>query len=291
MTGLVALLGGMAVTGAGILLVLGLRGAPPRARRQRQTPAELWARYSRRPPGVAGRRRDLFLAGSIAAGCLIFIFTGWLIAIVLTPVAVAIVPKLLGQAPHSDLALMEALDRWVRTLATTLPVGRDVVQSIRISRAGAPPLIAADINLLVDRLDRRMDPADALQRFADSLDSPESDAVIASLKLATTRTEGLRDNLIGIAESIQERIRALRAIEVERSKPRNTARIVTILSAAMIGAAAVFGRGYFAPYGTPLGQVLIACLGLAYVGSLVLMYRMAVPRKRERILISDRGTT
>lgn len=288
MTGLAAFLGAVSAVAAVVLLVGGLRR---RVRRPRPTPiqlGELWARYTRRPAGRAGRRRDIILAVSLAAGLGLAFGTGWLIAIPVVPAAVLVLPKLLGQAPRNDLQLMEALDRWVRNLAVSLPVGRDVVQAIRVSRAGAPPLIADEVALLVDRIDRRVPPDEALQRLADALDSPEADAVIASLKLATVRTEGLRDNLVAIADAVQERIRALREIETERNKPRNVARLVTITSALMIVAAGL--SGYLAPYATPTGQLIIAGLGAAYVGSLLIMYRMTVPRRRQRILIA-RGLT
>src|SRR4051794_22768053 len=285
MTPLVALLGGMALAGGVVLLVVGLRKVPVQPRRPRPSPAMLWARYTRRPAGKAGRKRDLQLAGSVAVGFVIFAMTGWLIAIPVLPVAGFLLPILLGPGPRSDVALLEALDRWVRHLATTLPMGRDVVYAIRASRATAPPLIAEEVAELVDRLNRRWAPQVALQRFADRLDSPDADAVIASLMLATTRTEGITDNLLAIADSLQERLRALRAIENERERPRQTARLVTIISAIMIGATAFFGRGYFAPYSSPTGQIIITVLVLGYVGSLVMLYRMTVPRRRERILV------
>ncbi len=285
MTPLTALLGGMALAGGVLLLVTGLRKVPVRPRRPRPSIAQLWARYTRRPAGKAGRRRDAQLAGSVAVGFGIFAFTGWLIAIPMVPVAVFLLPILLGRAPRSEVALLEALDRWVRHLATTLPLGRDVVYAIRASRSTAPPLIADEVGELVDRLNRRWEPRRALQRFADRLDSPDADAVIASLMLATTRTEGITDNLLAIADSLQERLRALRTIENERDRPRQTARLVTIISAVMIGTTAFFGRGYFAPYATPTGQIIITVLVLGYIGSLVMLYRMTVPRRRERILV------
>ena len=286
MTSLVAFLGAVALVGAVALAVSLRHPAPVKASRQRRTPAQAWARATRRPPGAAGRRRDLVLLVSLAGGFVVFLWTGWLIAIAAVPVGALLLPKLLGKAPPSDTELLEALDRWVRTLATTMPAGRDVLQAIRAARASAPPLIAAEVELLVDRLDRRWDARVALQRFADALDNPESDAVVMSLMLATTRTQGVRDNLLAIADGLQERLRATRTVESERAKPRTNARIVTVLSALLIGATAFFGHGYFAPYTTPVGEVVIAVLVAFYMFSLVVLYRMAVPKRRERILVT-----
>ena len=286
MTSLVAFVGAVALVGAVVLAVSLRHPAPARVRRQRLTPAQTWARVSRRPAGEAGRRRDLVLLGSVAAGVVVFVWTGWLVAVVAVPVAALLLPKLLGKAPPTDTELLEALDRWVRSLATTMPAGRDVLQAIRAARDSAPPLISAEVRLLVDRLDRRWDARVALRRFADALDNSESDAVVMSLMLATTRTEGVRDNLLAIADALQERLRAARTVENERAKPRQVARIVTVLSALLIGATAFFGHGYFAPYTTPVGEVVIAVLVAAYIASLGVLYRMAVPRRRARILVA-----
>lgn len=286
MTTLVAFAGAVALVGA-VIVALSLRHpAPVVQRRQRLTPAQSWARVTRRPPGAAGRRRDLILLASLAAGFVVYAWTGWLVAIGAVPVATLLLPKLLGKAPPSDTELLEALDRWVRTLATTMPAGRDVLQAIRAARDSAPPLIAEEVRLLVDRLNRRWDAPVALRRFADALDNPESDAVVMSLMLATRRTEGVRDNMLAIADGLQERLRAARSVESERAKPREVARIVTVLSALLIGVTAFLGHGYFAPYTTPIGEIVIAVLVGAYIASLIVLYKMAIPRRRARILIT-----
>ena len=54
--------------------------------------------------------------------------------------------------------------------------------------------------------------------------------------------------------------------------------------ATVLGAAMLFGREFFAPYGRPLGQLVLAVLLAAYVGSLVMLRRMTLPRRRERII-------
>lgn len=283
-----AMVTGVAFVGACIFLVTGLRKVPPhtpRSGRPRPTAGQVWARYTRRPAGKAGRIRDLQLLIGITAGLLVFLLTGWLIAIPLIPAVAFLLPILFGRAPRSDVALLEALDRWVRTLATTLPLGRDVAYAIKSSRATAPPLIADEIRELADRLTWGWDSREALQRFADRLDSPDADAVIASLILALRRTDGITANLLAIADSLQERLRALRQIESERARPRQTARLITIISGVMIAGTALLGRGYFAPYSTPVGQLIVSGLAIAYVGSLVILYRMSMPRRRERILV------
>lgn len=139
-------------------LVAGLQRRVPRPRltsRRTATTADQWARLTRRPPGPRGRRRDLLLAGSLLAGLAIAAVTGWVIAVLVAPALVLGLPYLLSAPQPRDVALLEALDRWVRGLSATLGTGRSVTDAIRVSRRTAPPLLSDEVGLLVARLNNR----------------------------------------------------------------------------------------------------------------------------------------
>ena len=198
---------------------------------RRQSPGQLWAKITRRPAGRAGRRRDLILLGSVIMGCIIAMLTGWLILIVILPALALGLPYLLILPKQRDIELLEALDRWVRSLAATLATGKSITDAIRISRRTAPPLIADEISLLVARLNNRWETRDALMRFADAIDSPDADGVVAALILASSRgANGASVTLQALADSIQAQLKGRRAVEVERSKPYVVVRQVTIIS-------------------------------------------------------------
>ena len=92
---------------------------------------------------VAGA--TLILLISLAVGFVIAALTGWVVAIILTPLLALGLPYLLVLPKARDVELLEALDRWVRALAATLATGKSVTDAIRISRRTAPPLIADEI--------------------------------------------------------------------------------------------------------------------------------------------------
>jgi len=283
---------------AGLLIVAGLltllSGASPSWPQRRPsstnrfTAGALWVRVTRRPPGRRGRRRDALLLGSAAAGLIVAGVTGWVIALPLIPVLAVALPYLLGMPKARDVELLEALDRWVRALASALTTGKSVTDAIRISRRTAPELLSNDLGVLVARLNNRWDTRDALMRFADALDSPDSDAVVAALILAANRGSSQASvTLNALADSLQAQLKGRRIVETERSKPYVVVRQVTVITVVSLTAALVVGRRYFAPYGTPLGQVLLSILVALYLGSLLLMRRKAQQRPRERILVGN----
>ena len=287
MNAVAAVLAGLLITGGLWALVAGLRRREevPRPVRRRAGPG-WWARWTRRPPGPRGRRRDLLLLGSVLAGFVLAALSGWLVAVVVVPGLVLGLPYLLRMPRPRDVALLEALDRWVRSLAATLATGRSIPDAIRVSRRTAPPTLADEVNTLVLRLNNRWETRAALARFADDLDSPDSDAVVAALMLAASRgADGASATLHALADSLQSQLKARRVIEVERSKPYVVVRQVTVISLVTLVGMFLLRPEFFAGYRTPVGQVVLAVLVSVYLGSLLLMRRKARQPDRPRILV------
>ena len=285
---MLAITAGLLITGGLLGIVHGMRQQTRVAGMRRQSPGQLWARITRRPVGRAGRRRDLILLASMIMGSVVAMLTGWLILIVVLPALALGLPYLLILPKQRDVELLEALDRWVRSLAATLATGKSITDAIRISRRTAPTLIADEINMLVARLNNRWETRDALMRFADAIDSPDADGVVAALILASSRgANGASVTLQALADSIQAQLKGRRAVEVERSKPYVVVRQVTIISLSTLVLVFVASPTFFAPYRTPLGQALLSVLLISYVGSLLLMRRKAQQPARPRILIGQ----
>jgi tight adherence protein B len=289
-TGLVAAAAGLLLVGGGYAIILGLSRtwSPSGSPRDPGPSAQgtLWARVSRRPPGHRGRRRDLVLLLSLVLGLAVAAASGWLIALPLIPLLAFGLPYLLVLPKANDVALLEALDRWVRSLASTLTTGKSITDAIRISRRTAPELLREELGVLVARLNNRMETREALMRFADALDSPDVDAVVAALILAANRgSNGASVTLQALADSLQSQLKGRRVIESERAKPYVVVRQVTVITLVTLAAAVALGRGFFAPYGTPIGQVILSVLVSLYLGSLLLMRRQASQRPRERVLV------
>ena len=232
-----------------------------------------------------GTRRLVLVGGWLVVGILAATVTGWTLLAVLAPALGLAVPRLLGKPPETEVRLLEALDRWVRSLAAILPTGRSIGDAIRVSSRQAPEPLAAPLLLVVQRMDDRWSLSSALRAMADDLDSPDADAVLAALSLAAERGgTGAQATLTALADAIQDRLRALREIETERAKPRVVVRQVTLITLVVLGGALAFGGSFFEPYRTPAGQVILTVLIAAYLAALLGLRRMSLPRPRQRIL-------
>jgi len=268
---------------AGLWLVLaGVRRSPVKrtGHHRRWRPAGTRAASSGESLLRRGRAR---LAVGLALGALVWLLSGWLVAVVVLPAAAFGLPVLLARSDtDAGVRRLEALEEWTRHLAGVLDVGVGLEQAIMVNLKSTPSAIRPQVQTLVARLSSRWPTEEALSAFADDLDDATGDLVAASLILgARRRGAGLTRVLQGLAETVAEEVRMRRAVEADRAKPRTTARAVTLITLAVLGLLA-FNTTYIAPYGTPVGQAVLLLMLGAYAGALVWMRVItrgrAVPR-------------
>ncbi|QTE28578.1 type II secretion system F family protein [Pengzhenrongella sicca] len=231
------------------------------------------------------RRTRLMLVGGLGGGLLAWVITGWVLAIVIVPVAALGLPALVS-APDvkAQIARLEAMEEWTRSLAGVLTVGLGLEAALMASVRSAPKPIEAEVTRLTSRLRSRWRTEDALRAFADDLDDATGDLIAANLILAARKHgTGLASVLEGLAESVADDVRCRRQVEADRAKPRATARWVTLISVAVLSVLSL-ASNYTANYATPLGQAVLTVLLAAYVGVLVWMKRMAAGKPWPRIL-------
>lgn len=234
---------------------------------------------------AALRRQGWRLGLSLILGVVLALLTGWPTLTLLIPTLGYALPTLLTAPPNRDLALLEALDRWVHQLGSLLPTGRSIADAIRVSARRAPGLLAPGLRSLTTRLDQRWSTDQALLALAEELDSADADAVLAALVLASQRGgTGASATLTALADNVQDRLRALREIDTERAKPRIVVRQVTVITLLMLGGAMAFGRDFFAPYASGPGQLILLALVVSFLGSLLILRQVTLPRARARIL-------
>ena len=278
MTPLVPGVGGGLVVAGLIGVVLGLRRtpvAPPSPHRRGR---------AGRLPNVTRRTRVLLLAGAVA-GVLVAVLTGWLVAVLVVPATVAGLPVLLSvPGAVSKIDRLEAMEEWTRSLSGVLTVGVGLEEALVATVRSAPAPIRVEVTQLVARLRARWSTEDALRVFADDLDDTTGDLIAANLILAARRRgSGLASVLESLAESVAADVRARRAIEADRAKPRATARWVTLITVGVLVVLALTGS-YVKPYGTVLGQMILLFLLSLFVATLVWMRQMATGKPLPRFI-------
>lgn len=232
------------------------------------------------------QRRITVMAVATAVGALLWLLSGYVVALPAVPVLVLLLPAILPRS--SDKAPIErltALEEWTRSLSAVLGAQASLEQAIIASRASVADPIKREVGRLVARLHAGVPIDTALEGFADDLGDPTGDVLAGSLLLGSYRRgPGLARVLDGAAEMISDDVAARRQIEADRAKPRANARFISLVSIAVLVGMFLVNPQYVEPYKTPLGQVIFLALAAAFFGCLWWMNSTARAPKALRIL-------
>ncbi|MER7751702.1 type II secretion system F family protein [Kitasatospora sp. NPDC097643] len=245
-------------------------------------------------PGAAPARilrlRRIQLPLALIGAPLAWLFTGIPLTALLVPLAVFGLPWLFD-ATRPDthrIERLEALSEWTQRIADVLLLGVGLNQAIVTSRRTAPAALEEEIGELAARLQARWRPEEALRAFADSIADATADKVLAALVLrAGDSGPGLARALSDMADSVREEVRQRRAIEADRAKHRTTIRwlVGIILLVVTVGS---FNTEYTRPYGTLLGQIVLAVVAALFVAIIAWMRALAAHPPVPRLLTPDR---
>lgn len=266
MTTWASLLAG-AMVGCGIyLMVAGLR---PRPRQLREV---------RRPaPGQDHVLVQVVVA--ILVGLVVLVLSGWSVGAVLAGGVAVALPSVFGgkAARDAEIAKVEAVATWAGQLRDLLSGGSGLLETIEASAPHAPGPIRTQVaNLVAGMRGGRLVPA--LRAFAEDVDDPMADLVVASLVVASTEQVGRLGELLGMlaarsAEQAQLRLR----IDKDRASVRTQVRgVVLVTIACMVGLMA-FDRDLLGAYDSAEGQVVLGVIGAWFLAGFALLARMGRP--------------
>ncbi|MGW4421484.1 type II secretion system F family protein [Streptosporangium sp. NPDC004631] len=247
-------------------------------------------------PAVPGRRagrRELIRAlstrsavGAIA-GVAVLVVTGWPVMAAGAVLLALGWRGLSGGAAEERTAMhrLEGLAAWTESLRDTIAGAAGLEQAIPSSIRAAAPTLRPHLRALVDRLHTRMALPDALRMFADELDDPSADLVVAALILnSKLRGPGLRDVLGALAVSAREELDMRRRVEAERRSTRRSVQIVVGTAIAFAVVLVVFNPSYVAEYDNALGQAVLVVVAAFFGAGFAWMRRLARFDKPARLL-------
>jgi Flp pilus assembly protein TadB len=266
-----------ALVGCGVfVLVVALRGLPPRPAASRSKGLE---RHFRELISTRG-------AVALIAGILTLMATRWVVAGIGVALLVLGWRSLGGAASERRaMARLEGLATWTESLRDTIAGAVGLEQAIPASLRVAAPSLLVPLERLVGRLHTRVPMPDALRMFADDLDDPGADLIIAALIInSRLRGPGLRDLLGALSASVREELDMRRKVNAERRSTRRSAQIVVGVSVALVLGLGVFNHGYVQIYDSAAGQLVLIVIVALYAAGFVWIRKLASFDVPERLL-------
>lgn len=231
------------------------------------------------PPGPALLRlspatcRRVIIA--ILIGLITLLVSGWPVLGLAAAAGVLLLPRLSSaRESRRRTAVLEGLEQWARRLSDLLSGGRGLEDALEASARAAPRAIAVPVTALARGLAVRTGTSVALRAFADEINDPAGDRIVAALIIATGRRGGaVGEVLRTLAEQLARDVASRRDIDAERAEHRATLRwVVGIVVAFTVFC--VLNRAFSAPFGTPVGQLVLAAIGALYIAGLAWLQRL-----------------
>lgn len=280
MTALVVLLGGLFGLGA-VTAVAAWRGVDVAALRPRK-------------PVLSDERVDrlgLRLGVAAGLGVLAAALTRWPVAALAAAAGGFVLPGVVGRKAdrRSSIERVEAIAGWAEMLRDTMAGAGGLEQSIVASAGVAPPAIRREVLTLAARLQReRLAPA--LRDFAETLDDPTGDLVVAALLLAADKSPKRLGQLLGtLAESARAEVTMRLRIDAGRARTRTSVRVVTFTTVGFTLLLLALNRSYLQPYESALGQLVLAVVGGCFATAFWWLARASRVDAEERFLRADEG--
>jgi Flp pilus assembly protein TadB len=279
---LFSIVSGVAVGGGIALFAIAVRGLPAKPDHEKQKAAERASELIR----FAGQR------GSLAAivGIVVLLLTQWAVAGIAAGVLVFFWDRLFGGAGEERAAMkrVEALAGWTESLRDTIAGAVGLEQAIPASARASAPVLRPHLDALVDRRRARTPLPDALQHLADEIDDASADIIVAALILnARLRGPGLRQVLGALAKSAREEVDMRNRVMAQRASTRRSVQIVVAVSVAFVLGLSVFNREFVEPYGTAIGQVVLAIVCGLFALGFWWLRKLSTIETPERFLVKD----
>jgi Flp pilus assembly protein TadB len=273
---LLAIIAG-ALAGAGLFLfVAAIRGLPVKPARAGPSPLERMV-------------KDVFsIRGAVAliVGIVVLLVTRWVVAGIGMALLTYSWRSLSGAASERRaMSRLEGLATWTESLRDTIAGAVGLEQAIPASTRVADASIREPLARLVDRLHTRVPMHMALRRFAEDLDDPSADMIIAALIInSRLRGPGLRDLLGALADSVREELDMRRKINASRRSTRRSVQIVIAVSVLMAVGLAILDHPFLAPYDSVFGQLVLAVIVAIYALGIIWLRKLARFDMPQRLL-------
>jgi tight adherence protein B len=243
-------------------------------------------RATRRVRRVSAANAKL-LSIALLVGVVVAVLTRWPVAAVMAAAVVFLWPKIsgAGSTERAGVAKVEAIAAWTESLRDTAAAASGLEYAIPATLEGAPKLLERPLRNLVHRLGARVPLPEALTLFADEVDDPGADMVVAALSLnARQRAGSLSRVLTSLAASTRAELEVRRKVLNERNSLRRQSQQVAGLLLAFAAGTVVLAPGWVAPYGTPVGQLILAVIAAAYLALMMRLRTLAAPERQPRFL-------
>ena len=271
---LAVLLGALA--GIGLLTVaLALRPRQPQAVAQARL-RKFRAKGSRAEARkvLAENSLTILLAAALGAGG--WALTGWPVAGLLGALAGISVPRML-RAPRKRQDItdeIEAYSQWAEQIRDLVSATGSLFEAVTLSAENAPTRLRPAV-LNMTGLARTVGLPEALDWFAAEMRSPFADRLVLGMKIAWDSGARVTEAFESTARGMRAEVEMRRRNEVANSRAWTQVTAILAVTFIAVSFMFVFNRGFFDPFGSLIGQVVLLGAGILIFGNVFWVIKLS----------------
>ncbi len=252
-------------------------------------------RPATRPLGVEPGRLSALLAGTVTgllAGVGVWLLAGWPVLTLAATIGGFLAPRawLSRSDARAQAARSEAVAEVAASLRDAVRGGLGVTEALGGLAAWGPPVLRDELGELAAEA-AVLGLPDALGNFARRLGDPLADLLATTVAL-NHRLGGrnLADVLDDLAAAIRAEAQTLREMRARQAQQRLSARLIAAAPFVILLVIRQTNPDYLAPFGSVIGQGVLALAVLLVVAGYAAMTALARPPAGTRLLPSGSGT-
>ena len=277
-----------ALGGIGLLTVaLAFRPKPPKDPEQERL-RKFRAKGTRAEARKALADQMLQLVLAVALGLGGWYVTGWAAAGLVGAMAGWMGP-LMVRAPkkrHAVTDEIEAYSQWAEQVRDLVGASGSLFEAVVLSAGNAPArLRPAVVNMAA--LARTLGLPHALDWFAAEMRSPFADRLVLGMKIAWDSGARVTEAFESTARGMRNEVEMRRRNEVANSRAWTQVTAILFVTIISVGFMFVFNRGFFEPFGTLIGQVVLLAAGILIFGCVFWVLKLSESGVPIRLLSTE----
>ncbi|MCY3948703.1 MAG: type II secretion system F family protein [Acidimicrobiaceae bacterium] len=281
MNDLAAVMLGVICAAGLVTVIVGMRRVPVRAsmRLREYRPK----RFSRSSDGAVTVLATVGLAAVLGVGA--WYGTGWPVGALFGVAAGFTAPQLLA-APRRRRVVadeIEAYSQWTEQLRDLVGASGSLFEAVTLSAPSAPPILRPHVAQMAS-LAQTVGLRPAMNWFAAHMASPYADRLMLGMSISWESGARLTESFESTAHALRTEVEMRRRNEVANA--RVWTQVVSILGITVLSVLLmfVFNRGFFDPFGTTFGQVMLLIVGVLIFGNVFWVLRLSASGAPVRLL-------
>ena len=283
-----------ALVGLGLLVcVLAFRPRPPKEETDKQESKQLSlrrfrAKGTRAEARLALARRALQLSLAGGFGIAGWFVTGWPVAAILGAVAGFVGPQVM-RAPRARRAVadeIEAYSQWTEQVRDLVRASGSLFEAVTLSADNAPARLRPHV-VNMATVARTLGLPRALDWFAAEMRSPFADRIVLGMKIAWDSGARVTEAFDSTARGMRNEVELRRRNEVANSRAWTQVMAILFVTFISVSFMFVFNRGFFDPFGTLIGQVILLSVGVLIFGNVFWVLKLSASNLPARLLSAD----